>query len=44
MISGCEPSEDSLDIGEEMELTLGKIRDDEQDNEVMGYQFRPHKR
>jgi uncharacterized OB-fold protein len=41
MIKGCQPSEDSLEIGQEMELTLGKIRHDEHNNEFVGYQFRP---
>ncbi len=41
MVSGCEPSEKSLEIGAEVELIVDKLRDDEQDNEVMGYKFRP---
>ena len=41
MVSGCEPSEKSLEIGAEVELIVDKLHDDEQDNEVMGYKFRP---
>lgn len=41
MITGCEPSVESLEIGKELELALGKIRDDELDSEVIGFQFRP---
>jgi len=33
-------SEDAVKIGQEVELILGKIREDEQGNEVMGFQFR----
>lgn len=32
--------EGSIEIGREVELTLGKIREDEEGNEVIGFQFR----
>lgn len=41
LITGCEPSEGSLEIGTEVELVIEKIREDEQGNEVRGYKFRP---
>jgi uncharacterized OB-fold protein len=41
LITGCEPSEDSLEIGSEVELVIEKIREDEQGNEVRGYKFQP---
>jgi uncharacterized OB-fold protein len=41
LITGCEPKEESLEIGEEVELVIEKIREDEQGNEVRGYKFRP---
>ena len=41
LITGCEPKEGSLEIGEEVELVIEKIREDEQGNEVRGYKFRP---
>ena len=41
LITGCEPQEESLEIGEEVELVIEKIREDRQGNEVRGYKFRP---
>jgi scaffold protein (connect acetoacetyl-CoA thiolase and HMG-CoA synthase) len=41
LITGCKPQEESLEIGEEVELVIEKIREDEQGNEVRGYKFRP---
>lgn len=41
MINGCEPSEKSLEVGTDVELVVGKICDDEQGNEVIGYKFKP---
>ena len=41
LITGCEPSEDSIEIGTKVELVIEKIREDEQGNEVRGYKFRP---
>ena len=41
LITGCEPSEDSLEIGSDVELVVEKIREDEQGNEIRGYKFRP---
>ena len=41
MINCCELSNESLRIGADVELTLGKIREDENGNEVVGYKFTP---
>jgi scaffold protein (connect acetoacetyl-CoA thiolase and HMG-CoA synthase) len=41
LITGCEPQEESLEIGEEVELVIEKIREDGQGNEIWGYKFRP---
>lgn len=41
IITGCEPSEEALDIGKEAELLIDKIGDDEEGNELIGYMFRP---
>lgn len=41
MINGCEPSEKSLEVGTDVEIIIGKIRDDEQGNEIVGYKFKP---
>jgi len=40
-ITGCDPSEGSLAIGDEVELVIEKIREDDRGNEVRGYKFRP---
>lgn len=41
MITGCEPSEQSLKVGQEVELVIEKISEDDKGNEVIGYKFRP---
>jgi len=41
LITGCEPKEDALDIGTEVELTIGKISEDREGNDIIGYMFRP---
>ena len=41
LITGCEPSEDALEIGTEVELVIDKICEDEEGNELIGYKFRP---
>lgn len=41
MIEGCSVSENALDIGTEVELTIGKIYIDENGNEIINYKFRP---
>lgn len=41
LITGCEPSEKSLNVGSEVELVVEEIRKDKQGNEVRGYKFRP---
>jgi len=41
LITGCEPSEEALEIGTPVELVIEKIRTDKQGNEVRGYKFRP---
>jgi uncharacterized OB-fold protein len=41
LITGCDPSEESLEIGNEVELVVEKIREDEHGNEIRGYKFRP---
>ena len=40
-ITGCEARDDALELGEEMELTIGKIKEDEQGNNMIGWKFRP---
>ena len=41
LITGCDPVENALEEGEEVELVINKIREDEKGNDLIGYQFRP---
>lgn len=43
-LTGCEARDDALEIGEEMELVIEKIKEDEKGNSLMGWKFRPVKR
>ena len=40
-IVGFEPREDAIKQGTEVELRIGKISEDEQGNDVIGYMFGP---
>jgi uncharacterized protein len=40
-ITGCEAKDDSLKVGEEMELVIEKIREDEKGNNLIGLKYRP---
>ncbi len=41
LVTGCEPTEDSLDLGMNMEMVIDKVREDEDGNELISYQFKP---
>ncbi len=41
MITGCEPSYDALELGQEMGLVFEQIRTDEDGNQVMAFKFEP---
>ncbi len=41
LIVDCEPWEEVLKIGMDMELTIGKIKTDQNGTKIMGYMFRP---
>jgi len=41
LITGCEPSEDALKTGTEVEMIIDKITEDEKGNDLIGYKFRP---
>jgi uncharacterized OB-fold protein len=41
LITGCEVSDTALTIGQEMELIIDRIRDDDEGNEIIGWKFRP---
>jgi len=43
LVTGVEPSDASLKIGTDVELVIGKLREDAADNEIVSYQFRPIK-
>ena len=43
LITGVEPSDEMLKIGTDVELVIGKLREDAAGNEIMSYQFRPVK-
>jgi len=39
LFTGCDP--DSLQVGEDVEMVIEKLHEDEDGNEVMAYKFRP---
>lgn len=41
LITGCEPRDDALELGQKMELVIEKIRDDEKGNPLIGWKFKP---
>jgi uncharacterized OB-fold protein len=41
LIVDCEPWEDVLKVGMEMELTVGKIKTDQNGNDIISYMFKP---
>jgi uncharacterized OB-fold protein len=41
LVNGCEPAEDALEIGEEMEMVIAEIKEDSAGNKLMGWKFRP---
>jgi len=41
LITGCDPSENALKTGAEVELVIDKITEDEKGNDLIGYKFRP---
>ena len=43
-ITGCEPRDDALEIGDEMELVIEKLTEDENGNSIIGWKFKPVKR
>jgi len=43
-LTGFDLTGTSLQLGTEMELVIGKIHEDENGNDVVGYKFRPYER
>jgi uncharacterized OB-fold protein len=41
LIVDCEPWQEVLKIGMDMELVIGKIKTDQNGNDIKGYMFRP---
>jgi len=41
LVTGCEPSEEALKIGMDMELVIAKVREDPEGTELISYQFKP---
>ena len=41
IITGCDPSEKALTIGMDVEFVVGKLAEDEDGNDLIGYQFQP---
>ena len=44
LIAGCEPKDDAMDLGEEMELVIEKVKEDKEGNNVIGWKYRPVRR
>lgn len=44
LITGCEAEDDALDIGEEMELVIEKVKEDREGNNLIGWKFKPVRR
>ncbi len=42
LITGCEPREDALTVGDKMELVIEKIKEDENGEDIIGWKFRPN--
>lgn len=41
LVTGCEPSEQTLKPGMDMEMVIEKVRKDEDGNDLISYQFKP---
>ncbi len=41
MINDFESSRESIEVGTEVELVVGKIRNDEQGNDIISFKFKP---
>jgi uncharacterized OB-fold protein len=43
LITGCEARDDTLELGEEMELVVERVKTDTQGNNLIGWKFSPVK-
>ena len=41
LLTQCDPWDEVLSVGMEMEMVIETIREDEEGNEIVGYKFRP---
>ncbi len=41
LVTGCEPSEEALKLGMDMEMVIENVRKDEAGNDLISYQFKP---
>lgn len=41
LVTGCEPSDESLTIGMDMEMVIAKVKEDKDGNDLISYQFKP---
>jgi uncharacterized OB-fold protein len=41
LVTGCDPSEEALNPGMDMEMVIEKVREDEMGNDLISYQFKP---
>jgi uncharacterized OB-fold protein len=41
LLTQCDPWDEVLAVGMEMEMVIETIREDEEGNEIVGYKFRP---
>jgi uncharacterized OB-fold protein len=44
LLTGCEPEDDALELGQDMELVIEKVREDGAGNNLIGWKFRPVER
>ncbi len=43
LMTGCDLSGDALEIGMDVELVIEKVREDQEGNEIVSFQYRPVK-
>jgi uncharacterized OB-fold protein len=44
ILTDCEPWDEVLKIGMEMEMVMGKLKQDQDGNDILSYKFRPVKK
>ena len=40
-ITGCQPKDDALKVGEQMELVIEKVKEDGKGNNLIGWKYKP---